>query len=690
MGAAAEHKAAGNAAFAAGDYASASEHFTRAIAEDPTDHLFYSNRSACGLALGKLDEAKADAAKCVELKPDWAKGYSRLGQALLRAGDLDGAQKAYMQGLGVDPDSEALMDGLAEVRKAKKNGGKVPTEEMAKATVIEDVIGIDLGTTYSAVAVFRNGEVEVLVNDQGERTTASWVAFNQHTGERLVGDAAKRQAAMNTQNTFFNIKRIIGKGFEESRDEIKLMPFDVSQDAASGKPLIKAVIEGKEREYFPEQLSAMVLEEMKDIAEKALGHPVTKAVVTVPAYFNDAQRRLTKDAGRIAGLDVLRIINEPTAAALAYGLGGHATSDANTLDDLKTILVFDLGGGTFDVSVLEIDQGVFGVLSTAGDTHLGGEDFDSAIADFAIGEFKKKQKGTDHFTGNARNMRKLRTACERAKRALSAQNQATIELTVGDEDLQMELTRAKMDKLCDEPIKRTLEAVKRALQDSKKSKEDIDEIVLVGGSTRIVRIQTMLQEFFNGKELCKSVNPDEAVAYGAAVQAAILSGAAKLSKDTANLLLVDVIPLSLGIETEGRRMAVVVPRNTSIPTTRTESFTTVEDYQTSVDVRVFEGERQSTDGNNLLGQFTIRGIQRAKRGEAKVDVTFDLNSNGLLTVTAEDPITKAKANVEIDHDRGRLSEEDVNKMLEDAKRYKAEDEARYRAYLEAQGREVEE
>ena len=689
--AAAEHKAAGNKEFVAGNFDAAAKHFSAAIDEDPTDHVFYSNRSACYASVGKLTAAILDAEKCVELKPEWAKGYSRLGLALFKKGDMAGAQKAYAGGLSRDPNNVQCNDGLAEVRAAKERAAanaEALAKNMADLEAMDPsdryVVGIDLGTTYSCVSVWKDGEAQVLANSEGDRTTPSWVAFTDDG--RLVGDSAKRQAAQNTKRTLFNVKRIIGRQFSECAEEIAIMPFDVVE-SEGGKPVIKVEVDEEEKTFTPEQVSAMVLEKMKKTAEVALGCPIKKAVITVPAYFNDAQRRQTKDAGAIAGLDVLRIINEPTAAALAYGLdkkgtesgveGAEGATEGAEKPKEQTILVFDLGGGTFDVSLLKIEDGVFTVLSTAGDTHLGGEDFDTKLAEDVAAQWIKKN-GEDIFTGDDKAQRKLRTACERAKRMLSSSTGATIEAFIGDVEINMPYTRARFEKVCEPLFQRCLESVKRALDDAKLKKEQVDEIVLVGGSTRVPRVQALLSEFFDGKSLCKSVHPDEAVAYGAAVQGAILSGAR--DSNTANLLLVDVIPLSLGIEVEGKSFAKVVPRNTPVPCKKKQEFTTVYDYQDEIDVRIFEGERSNTGGNHLLGEFQITGIERAKKGEPKIDVQFEVNTNGLLTVTARDRETGANAEVKLQHDRGRLSPEEIERMCAEAEAMRAEDERAEREY----------
>lgn len=684
-----ENKTKGNVAFSAGQYMEAVKYFTQAIKHNPKDHVFYSNRSACYASLDKYKEASADALQCTTIAPGWAKGYSRLGLALFKLKEYKKALKAYETGVSIDPSNTQLLEGISEIRRteaaeaARDEDGESEDysdeePELVEPGKVDHVIGIDLGTTYSCVAVWRNGEPEVLTNDEGERTTPSWVGFSDD--ERLVGEAAKRQAARNPTNTLFNIKRIIGRTYGECTEELKLFPFTVL-DGDNGKPMVQVKAQGETKTMAPEEISAMVLEKMKKTAEAALGCEVTKAVVTVPAYFNDAQRRLTKDAGTIAGLEVLRVINEPTAAALAYGLD-NATKDEATPN--QTILVFDLGGGTFDVSLLSIQEGMFEVISTAGDTHLGGEDFDSALADWVAAEVKRTKK-VDPFTGDHKMMRRLRNACEKAKRILSSSSGTTVDITVGDEEYSVAISKAKFESLNEKIFQRCLDAVKRCLQDGKMEKDQVDEIVLVGGSTRVPRVQAILQDYFNGKQLCKSVHPDEAVAYGAAVQGAILSGVRDPS--TQSLLLVDVIPLSLGVECAGREFSKVINRNTSVPCRKTKEYSTVEDWQTEVDVRIFEGERTITDGNNLLGEFQITGIQRARAGEAKILVTFDVNHSGLLTVTAKDKVTGAEASVNINNAHGQLPPEEIERMMAEAEKFRAKDEAHAKAVREEMERE---
>jgi L1 cell adhesion molecule like protein len=671
-----EHKEKGNEAFSAGNWLLAVNEFTEAIQEDPSDKVFFSNRSAANLKLLRTADAVEDAQQCVRLDAQWPKAYSRLGAALWADKQLREAVKAFDDGLKLDSENDAMKTSRAEVLKAIELEPPEVVEEEKKddkpsATADSDkepVIGIDLGTTYSAVAVWdvASMSVRILADEGGNRTVPSYVAWTDD-GERVVGHRAKALASKAPQRTLFDVKRIIGQRSHEPavKADMKRLPFKINVIEDDLLEIEVTTSEGSAPKRFsPEQISAMVLSKMKEIAEKDLGRPVTKAVVTVPAYFNDAQRKATQAAGAIAGLDVLRIINEPTAAALGYGLD-QATSGAN---NESHVLVFDLGGGTFDVSVLRIEGGIVEVKATGGDTHLGGEDFDSAMVDWVVAALKKAGHEADEKVRV-----KAKKAAENAKRALSSSDAVEIEIgeLVGGEDGVIKVTRAEFEKVCQPFFTRTLDTVKNVLKDAKIKNTDIDDIVLVGGSTRVPLIQKQLTDFFGGKTLCKSINPDEAVAYGAAVQGAILNGQ-RLSNCT-ELLLIDVTPLSLGIETEGKHHSIIIHRNTAVPCVKESTYTTTENYQEAIDVRVFEGERPCVDSNHLLGEFTVSGIERAKKGEAQVVVRFALDANGVLDVTALDKKTRAANSCRINNACKSLSPEDIKRMVDEAEAMKSND-----------------
>lgn len=681
----AEFFEAAKAALAANNFDEAVKQYTAAIDKKFKVETAYTNRAQTYMAMSKnfeaggaiqiLTQAVEDCTAAIKANKKSIKAYNLKGKAQIALKKYQEAKKTFEQGLAVDPTDKALHDGLATATKlfaAAKQNKKKASEDINSKDV---VIGIDLGTTYSCVCFMHNGAVTIIPNDRGDMTTPSYVSFNK-AGARTVGSVAKLEATRNPINTVFDAKRFIGAAFNEPsvQNDISRYPYTVVD--RDGKPAVSITtsVEGKEstKLYAPEEISSMVLSYLKKQAENYLGGEVTKAVITVPAYFNDAQRAATKAAGQIAGLDVLRIINEPTAAALAYGLDKKSMNVAD--DKAANVLIFDLGGGTFDVSVLTIENGTFTVKGTGGDVHLGGEDIDRVVAD-KVWE-KVAAAGHPELAKQPRALKRVMHAIEKAKRELSSVESADIVVegliapTDGKKgyDLEYTLTRAEFETLNKSIFNRCLDTVQAVLKDASIAPKEIDDIVLVGGSTRIPKLQSMLVDFFGGKQLCKTLNPDEAVAYGAAVQGAILSN----QRSTEGLILSDVTPLSLGVETVGRVMSVVIPRNTAIPCTRTEVYTTDHDYQTELDVSVYEGERPSTKDNNLIGEFKISGIQRARKNEPKINITFEINSDGMLTVTAKDEATGVEADIAIE--RGsRASAEEMQRMIDDAKNYALQD-----------------
>jgi heat shock protein 1/8 len=534
--------------------------------------------------------------------------------------------------------------------------------ENTKSSKSSVSVGIDLGTTFSCVGIYRGGRVEIIANDQGNRTTPSFVSFTQE--ERLIGDAAKSMASSNPKNTVYDAKRLIGRNYNDKhmQEEMKHFSYDVVDK--NNKPVIQVEYKNETKQFTPEEISSMILYKMKEIAEAYLGEAVKDVVITVPAYFNDSQRQATKDAGVICGLNVLRIINEPTAAAIAYGL--DKTGGA------KNVLIFDFGGGTFDVSILNIDDGIFEVKATGGDTRLGGEDIDNILVNYFSGEFNKKNKVD--ISSNARAMRRLKTACETAKRTLSTSSVANIEIDslFDGKDFSASLTRAKYESLCSDIFQRTMVPVEQVLKDSGYSKDEIHEIVLVGGSTRIPKIQELLSSFFNGKELNRTINPDEAVAYGAAVQAAILSGNSDEKLDS--LLLLDVTPLSLGVETAGEVMTAIIPRGSTVPIKKTQVFSTAADNQPGCTICVFEGERKFTKDCNQLGKFDLRGIPPMPRGMPQIEITYEVDVNGILNVSACEKSSGKSEKITIQNESSRLSKDQIEKMISDAEKFKEQDE----------------
>lgn len=670
----------GKRQFKAKHFESAIKSFTKAIELAPEDERYFANRSAAHAKLLQWKESAEDAKQCVVLKPEWVKGYVRQANALHALKEYEEAVQVCLAGLQKDPSAQALSKQMALSQKAlqkKEEDGGVEDDGLVDEDEEKSnglVVGIDLGTTNSCVAVWRGDSVEIIPNTRGEMTTPSYVAWT-NTGQRLVGVGARNQQARNPENTVFDVKRFIGQGWEHEgvQQDSRNMPYKILPDE-KGSPVIEVIVDGKNKkqQFSPPEISAMVLEYMKHQAEQYLEQKIDRAVITVPAYFNDAQRQATQLAGRIAGLEVLRIINEPTAAALSYGL------DLKKMEAKNNVLIFDLGGGTFDVSILTIENGIFDVKATGGDTRLGGEDFDQRTLEFLLQEAEKQ--GIPDLSKDKNSLKRIRVEAEKAKRLLSQAQSAPIlieKLGKGTGKhkkgytFKYTLTRDQFERANQALFNRCLDVVKRVMRDAGIPQKEIHDVVLVGGSTRIPKLQQMLTDYF-GIELCKALNPDEAVAYGAAVQAAILNG--QRSEATKSILLRDVTPLSLGIETTGGVMSVVVPRNTPIPCVKTGVYTTEENYQTEIEIPVYEGERLKTANNHFLGQFSITDIEKAKRGEPKILVSFEIDSNGVLKVSAKDQKTGAAAETQIES-RSQLSENEVQRMVQEAALFRKKDEA---------------